>query len=70
MMGLIRDKDEISIHAPLTGGDTLIYFFKEVNYISIHAPLTGGDYYLIRNIRRFRYFNPRPPHGRRQYCVI
>ena len=33
----------ISIHAPLTGGDTISATERERKTISIHAPLTGGD---------------------------
>ena len=34
--------------------------------ISIHAPLTGGDPSGYFTGYKWKYFNPRPPHGRRQ----
>ena len=33
----------ISIHAPLTGSDRIIFYTEITTTISIHAPLTGSD---------------------------
>ena len=36
----------ISIHAPLTGSDRIIFYTEITTTISIHAPLTGSDDYF------------------------
>ena len=35
--------EDISINAPLTGGDVFRGFILRASAISINAPLTGGD---------------------------
>ena len=60
--------DDISIHAPLTGGDTnYTPGMGTASPISIHAPLTGGDPLEVTPVSTLSYFNPRPPHGRRRF---
>ena len=55
----------ISIHAPLTGCDSIDAFESYLADISIHAPLTGcdvtGDVYASKEYN----FNPRTPYGMR-----
>ena len=57
---------DISIHAPLAGGDAMPVVFQRHNGISIHAPLAGGDLRetLIGILNHD--FNPRPPCGGRR----
>ncbi len=57
----------VSIHAPLTGGDRNNPPFSALVTVSIHAPLTGGDSAAIWLYSSTLRFNPRPPHGRRQF---
>ena len=57
----------ISIHAPLTGCDSIKYgLVVFIRPISIHAPLTGCDFPFRRKVWKKRgYFNPRTPYGMR-----
>ena len=58
----------ISIHAPRTGSDrSKCRNFAVMSCISIHAPRTGSDLPLITLYIHFAYFNPRSPHGERQF---
>ena len=42
-------------------------FFYEVCYISIHAPRMGSDEAPNVELPPLADFNPRSPHGERQY---
>ena len=55
----------ISIHAPLTGSDTIFAGPRPKCSISIHAPLTGSDAVHRRRSSRALDFNPRSPYGER-----
>ena len=60
----------ISIHAPRTGSD---YFRRNGirrTHISIHAPRTGSDKAQHPQRSSFWDFNPRSPHGERQYVDL
>ena len=58
----------ISIHAPRTGSDTDTSFStNEQQMISIHAPRTGSDQHSRWTAPDGKNFNPRSPHGERQY---
>ena len=63
-------KREISIHAPLTGSDTLLYQCQFALLISIHAPLTGSDGSVKSLFHPGSDFNPRSPYGERQSLWI
>ena len=57
----------ISIHAPRTGSDETPEEIGAGEIISIHAPRTGSDRNAGGNRCRRNHFNPRSPHGERQY---
>ena len=53
---------------PPTRGATLTYEqYKSSDSISIHAPHTGGDGFSAPFSASQYHFNPRPPHGGRQF---
>ena len=56
---------EISIHAPRTGSDAFEKIRSGISGISIHAPRTGSDTVAGCCLCRWKYFNPRSPHGER-----
>ena len=55
----------ISIHAPLTGSDSMGESNSRLHRISIHAPLTGSDRRAVGIRYGVFYFNPRSPHRER-----
>ena len=57
----------ISIHAPRMGSDTLGAKRYMLDDISIHAPRMGSDYPWGIFVTAYANFNPRSPHGERQY---
>ncbi len=62
-------KTKISIHAPLTGSDTVVVADSWMQPISIHAPLTGSDIsYHYRDCQP-SHFNPRSPYGERHIIL-
>ena len=63
--------DVISIHAPRMGSDSVheLETRSEAN-ISIHAPRMGSDHLVQYQVNRNYYFNPRSPHGERQFTVF
>ncbi len=65
----VRIYPDVSIHAPLTGGDEHFHNPATPKTVSIHAPLTGGDGSTVDEWARFKGFNPRPPHGRRRLAL-
>ena len=60
----------ISIHAPLTGRDSLAILSVYFLTISIHAPLTGRDSRATGLTTVMIDFNPRAPYGARLLIVI
>ena len=57
----------ISIHAPRTGSDSVVWHPQPCEaHISIHAPRTGSDAARRTKCRAGADFNPRSPHGERQ----
>ena len=52
---------QISIHAPLTGGDSHSLNQASTVMISIHAPLTGGDNQNHGDQNRNHEFQSTPP---------
>ncbi len=60
-----RGHADISIHAPLTGSDTVNKWVVEECEISIHAPLTGSDCRYRSKKDDAGDFNPRSPYGER-----
>ena len=60
----------ISIHAPRTGSDTNNYTAVALHLISIHAPRTGSDWMDNDYDQHPEHFNPRSPHGERQWDDI
>lgn len=63
----IPESSAISIHAPRMGSDEMDPGLVSGIYISIHAPRGGNDTPLRVHGRIQQYFNPRSPHGERQY---
>ena len=57
----------ISIHAPRMGSDPLRMAALVDGPISIHAPRMGSDLLLVLLLVVVMNFNPRSPHGERQY---
>ena len=58
--------NDISIHAPRTGSDSgSTVNLRAEPSISIHAPRTGSDTVAVCCSYRWKYFNPRSPHGER-----
>ena len=51
----------VSIHAPLTGGDSLVLRYVRSSRVSIHAPLTGGDCDTKANRSKNLQFQSTPP---------
>ena len=66
-----RIDSPISIHAPRTGSDGFArVLFRSPCQISIHAPRTGSDKHRLFVKSGHGDFNPRSPHGERQYRAI
>ena len=59
----------ISTHAPRTGSDPIRFINSTDEIISTHAPRTGSDTAAGCCLCRWKYFNPRSPHGERQGCA-
>ena len=61
---------KISIHAPCTGSDAIVWNSCVPMTISIHAPCTGSD--LERHLQQsdVANFNPRSLHGERHAAAV
>ena len=66
MLGILKPRLKISIHAPRTGSDRVQEILDAGGAISIHAPRTGSDRKPDPPDESWDDFNPRSPHGERQ----
>ena len=55
---------------PARGATAGHYLTVPAQVISIHAPREGGDMGASRSARALKNFNPRPPRGGRQDCLV
>ena len=60
----------ISIHAPLTGGDHNPRVLTYKPGFQSTPPSREATIWEIPLSHTWFYFNPRPPHGRRRFCII
>ena len=71
-----RKHVSVSIHAPHMGCDAISNLCFSLSSISIHAAHMGSDYIVGAGSPTANDFNPRCPHGQRQYkltlifCII
>ena len=70
-MPYVSYEEDISIHAPLAGGDPACEDSgSRTTAISIHAPLAGGDRTGTPSTPGASDFNPRPPRGGRRADIL